>query len=277
MLVAKRDPFESGAPNHHSSHDFGAQPARPPLARAMSALQTFGTLLAIPLGIGSAYTMYHANFAPETTCQNLRASIVAMLDKGVDARTRHMLVRRDVEAFEKSCGSVDPDATAAFKSLLANDTASLKRPVAKPAGDKPEEVVRKAESKAEPKPDIGTIKTAEAAPAPREQLTDAAWLAAVRGALGPAESQAARPDAMALAAAPQLVMLQAPPPSEPRASLPPPVAAAPQPVIADAAAPDADHPVPPAPIPQPVAPAHEQSRLGSIIQQIPFVGQAIAK
>ena len=31
-----------------------------------------------------------------------------------------MLVRRDVEEFEKTCAAVDPDATAAFKSLLAD-------------------------------------------------------------------------------------------------------------------------------------------------------------
>ena len=129
MLVARRDPFHPGAQdNPHSNFDIGPRPARAPrLVRTMSALQMFGTLLAIPLGIGSAYTMYRANFSPETTCQSLRASIVSMLDKNVDAHTRHMLARRDVEAFEKTCASVDPDATAAFKALLSADTGATDR------------------------------------------------------------------------------------------------------------------------------------------------------
>ena len=87
------------------------------LPRFVTAIQLVGSLLAVPIGIASAYSFYRANFSPETTCQNLRSGIVAMLDKSVDAATRRILVRRDVEAFEKTCGTVDPDATAAFKTL----------------------------------------------------------------------------------------------------------------------------------------------------------------
>ena len=121
MLVARRDPFHSAA-HERSFSGPGAVPhaggAAPRLARAVSALQIVGALLAIPVGIGSAYSMYRANFSLEATCQSLRGNIVAMLDKSVDAGTRHILVRRDVEAFQQSCGTVDPDATAAFKALL---------------------------------------------------------------------------------------------------------------------------------------------------------------
>ena len=121
MLVARRDPFHPGAQHDpHSDFDSAPRPARAPrLMRTMSALQMIGTLLAIPLGLGSAYTMYRANFSVEASCQSLRANIVSMLDKSVDARTRHMLVHRDVVTFEQSCGGVDPDATAAFKALSA--------------------------------------------------------------------------------------------------------------------------------------------------------------
>ena len=98
--------------------------AAPKLARMLSTLQIAGTLLAVPVGLGSAYSMYRANFSAEATCQSLRANIVAMLDRSVDANARHMLVRRDVETFERSCGAVDPDATAAFKTLLAADKKS---------------------------------------------------------------------------------------------------------------------------------------------------------
>ena len=84
-------------------------------------LQVVGSLLAIPVGLASGYSIYRANFSVETTCQSLRANIVSMIDKSVDAGTRRMLVRRDVETFEQTCGTVDPDATAAFKALLAAD------------------------------------------------------------------------------------------------------------------------------------------------------------
>lgn len=104
-------------------------------------MQIVGSLLAVPLGLASGYSIYRANFAPETTCQQLRGSIISMLDKNVDAATRRMLVRRDIEAFEQNCGGVDPDAHAAFKRLLAVET-----PVAVPL------------PKADPKPGMRVVK-----------------------------------------------------------------------------------------------------------------------
>ena len=89
------------------------------MVRFVTVIQMIASLLAVPVGIGSAYTFYRANFSPETTCQSLRNGIIAMLDKGADASTRRILVRRDVESFEKTCAAVDPEATAAFKALLA--------------------------------------------------------------------------------------------------------------------------------------------------------------
>ena len=87
--------------------------------------------------IASAYSFYRANFAPETTCQNLRSRIIALLDKSVDASTRRMLVRRDVQEFEKSCAAVDPDATAAFKSLLAAEKSAAAPAAAQTAAPPP--------------------------------------------------------------------------------------------------------------------------------------------
>src|SRR5690348_1575248 len=147
MLVARRDP-----PYHLDAHDdapayYGARPAvkAPRIVRFVTAIQMVGSLLAVPVGIASAYSFYRANFSPETTCQNLRSGIVAMLDKSVDTATRRILVRRDVEAFEKTCGSVDPEATAAFKTLLATDKAPA--PVAAAA----ESAVRKTPREVVPK------------------------------------------------------------------------------------------------------------------------------
>ncbi len=59
-----------------------------------------------------------------------------------------MLVRRDVETFEKTCGGVDPDATAAFRVLLAAEktqaVAAAKQVEAKSAA-----VVHKSEPRSE--------------------------------------------------------------------------------------------------------------------------------
>ena len=139
MLVARRDPFHPGAHDAPYAHD-AAGGGTPRLARTVSMLQMVGSLLAIPVGLASAYSIYRANFSVETTCQSLRADIISMIDKSVDASTRRMLVRRDVEKFEQTCGSIDPDATAAFKSLLATEkppsTAAPARRAGRRAGSR---------------------------------------------------------------------------------------------------------------------------------------------
>ena len=194
MLVARRDPFHPGAHDTLLSEGTAAHAVGvlPRLARTMSVLQMVGTLLAVPLGIASIYSMYRANFSVETSCQNLRANIVTMLDKSVDVRTRHMLVRRDVLAFEQRCGSVDPDATAAFKALLAQDTAAVAAAPVRRIEAKPAEGARKVELRAETKTETKTEAEAEAKSEAKVEtktvqreaaVSDAAWLAAVRGAL----------------------------------------------------------------------------------------------
>jgi hypothetical protein len=303
MLVARRDPFHPGA--HDTLLPEGGAAAHavgvlPRLARTMSVLQMVGTLLAVPLGIASFYSMYRANFSVETSCQNLRANIVTMLDKSVDVRTRHMLVRRDVLAFEQRCGSVDPDATAAFKALLAQDTAPVAAAPVRRVEAKPAEGARKVELRGETKTETKTEAEAkseakseakvETKTVQREAaVSDAAWLAAVRGALTThaaepvqidetAETAPAKPALAVVPPIPQpiahdvpvIVQVPAPLPVGLPAPLPAATASAPvvrhEPVAAVAApvpgmqpawnvppvpavAADIDHPVPPAYIP----------------------------
>ena len=123
MLVARRDPVHPGA--HHAPLAHDIRGGSPRLTRTVGMLQIVGSLLAIPVGLASAYSIYRANFSVETTCQSLRADIISMIDKRVDAGTRRILVGRDVEKFEQTCGSIDPDATAAFKSLLATEKPAV--------------------------------------------------------------------------------------------------------------------------------------------------------
>jgi hypothetical protein len=183
-----------------------------------------------------------------------------MIDKKIDATARRMLVRHDVETFEKTCGGVDPDAEAAFKTLLAEPVVPVKRieaPAVKRAEPAKAEV--RTEPKAEPAKDVRKLELRAAVPAEpakervkeiarepvketpkpvakevarepaqateaaaqqHDPATDAQWLDAVRGALVAHEKPAATE-----AAADAVVTRGAPP--HPLAVPPPPIAAAP--------------------------------------------------
>ena len=193
MLVARRDPPFHGDARDIAPVNLEANPrSKPPrVARFVTVIQMVGSLLAVPVGIGSAYTFYRANFSPETTCQTLRSGIVAMLDKGVDASTRRILVRRDVETFEKTCAAVDPEATAAFKALLAAEksppvAAAASASKAQANDSAPKEVVHKAEPKpqATPKPAATNTQAPAVQNVRRDSSeSDTQWLDAVRQAL----------------------------------------------------------------------------------------------
>jgi hypothetical protein len=202
MLVARREPPFHADPHNPGSVNPNVFPVAKAskLARFVTAIQLVGSLLAVPIGIASAYSFYRANFSPETTCQNLRSGIVAMLDKSVDAATRRILVRRDVEAFEKTCGTVDPDATAAFKTLLEVEKAASpakatiatapSAPKAQHVETLPKETARKVEPRPQPVAKqpaanpVASVATVEAEPSRRDPaVSDAQWLDAVRQAL----------------------------------------------------------------------------------------------
>jgi len=249
MLVASRDPF------HPGPHEASKPPGGSRFARAMSALQIAGTLLAIPVGIGSAYTMYRTNFTVDATCHSLRSNIIALLDKSVDAGTRHKLVRHDVEAFEQTCGGVDPDATAAFKSLLAAEKApAVTVTTAKPAEAKPETATRKSE----PRPAVAVKQTpavapatkAEAAAVARDPSSDAAWISAVRQALVSQPEVKSVSEPRPVVEQPKAAALTPPPSAEP--AKPAPVVLAPP--VAREIRPPAETSAAPAPPPVSLAP-----------------------
>ena len=271
MLVARRDPISDDGAQHRPQPQ-----AR--LTRAVGLLQVTGTLLGIPVALVSAYSVYHSNFSTEAVCQSLRTNIVSVLDKSADASTVRALVRRDVAAFEQNCGAVDPDAVAAFKSLL---TAKAAPPPAAKAAPPP---VKNAASEPVHRPE--PVKQPAAKPAVAEseparhgaEVSDANWLAAVRGALvthdpippraepappahtavpavhaavpsEPAPSEARGAPINLAPSAPELASVPAVPALPPAAS----VAAAPAPKV------DSSHPVPPGSIPE-AAPASEATQ-----------------
>lgn len=311
MLVARRDPpFHVDARDDAPAYD-GARPQvkAPRIVRFVTAIQMIGSLLAVPIGIGSAYSFYRANFSPETTCQNLRSGIVAMLDKSVDTATRRILVRRDVEAFEKTCGNVDPEATAAFKTLLATDKAPVPAPMTAPVTAAADPGIRKTPREVAPKEPVHKVEPHQlsvARPAPSNPVpeietarrdpavSDAQWLDAVRAALvthkpqdQPADGARATPAPSSAAIAPSNTPDTAPavvnrtpvdaPPAVP--ALPPPISVAPPLQHADV-----DHPVPPGSIPDAPPSAntelanvdeHHRSRIGKWISEIPVLGSIV--
>lgn len=311
MLAATRDPMHdrgTQAPAvSHGDYRSHAPMKAPRSTGVITALQMAGSVLAIPVALGSAYTVYQANFSPEVACQSLRAGIIAMIDRKIDAATRRMLVRRDVEAFEKSCGSFDPDAKAAFANLLAEPRAVVHVPVtpkAEPAKTEPAKLeAQKAQvQKAEPvksEPAKETARKAEPRPAPIAKAmpaendataSDARWLDAVRGALVThAEPRAATlaPAAQPLGTlvvpgqAAQKTAHQSPMPlpswvaEEPVRRAPDVAPALPAttvvPVPAPVQADDPDRPVPPAAIPE----ADGLNTRATWVSKIPFVGQVL--
>src|SRR5262249_43237964 len=108
MLVARRDPpFHMDADNAPPPHESGHTAAKASgLTRFVTAVQIICSLLAFQIVIAGESSFPRAIFPPETICQTWRSSFVQMLDRGVAAPTRRILVRRDVEDFEKACGAV---------------------------------------------------------------------------------------------------------------------------------------------------------------------------
>ena len=310
MLVARRDPPFHGDAGDAAPVDFETSPRSkaPRAARFVTAIQMIGTLLAVPVGIGSAYTFYRANFSPETTCQSLRSGIIAMLDKSVDASTRRILVRRDVETFEKACAAVDPEATAAFKALLAAEksppvAAVAPSPKAQANDSSSKQAVHKAEPKSQATPKQAATNTQ--APAAKNVRRDASesdtqWLDAVRQALvtrqpesRPVETSKARPMPQpSVRPAQREAEPSVPPATAPTAMpapavapvLPPPVAIAPAPAQKNVVqSQDPDHPVPPGSIPfsEPVVATETKtdesgrSRISKWISAIPLLGPVV--
>ena len=292
MLVARRDP-----PLHSEAADdlrvYG-HPVRH-TSRLMTAVQVIGTLVGIPVGLASVYSIYHSNFTVEARCETLRGGIISMLDKSTDASTLRMLVRRDVVTFETSCGAVDPDAVKAFKALLAAKAAPKVSPMATPAEPSKQQVVREpaqkpvekakpaAPPKAAPAAPVVEAKPAEAKPVRRDaETSDANWINSVRETLthAPAEQEQAakalpetptQPVETNLQPSPVPAVVQPPPPPPPPPAPPPAQArivpeapAAPPVSLAAPVAPALPEPVPVAAAPAPAPAADHPVPPGSI-------------
>ena len=162
----------------------------------------------------TAYSLYQANFSLETTCQSLRAGIIAMLDKTSTpppgacwcAATCRPSSRPAPDRSRRQGGlqvaaGVDKAVTARraapsrgrMPKAEAEASQGEARRLKRKAEAKPEpKVEAKPEAKPEPKVDTAAKpsrgracrrRCAVTAPAPARADSDANWLAAVRGAL----------------------------------------------------------------------------------------------
>jgi len=300
MLVARRDPPLNGDYEHPRGHGYFHGHGHHN-SRFMTAVQVIGTLVGIPVGLASVYSIYHSNFTVEARCETLRGGIISMLDKSADASTLRMLVRRDVVTFETNCASVDPDAVKAFKTLLAEKTPAA-APVARTApapAPAPKAQPQQAARDAHPVEPVKQAAPAKAAPVPPEtkavevkpveakpaetmpaetkpveaksveakpvhrdaETSDAKWVSSVRDALVHAPAH----DDAAVAPAPAPVVAPAVQP------LPPPPA---PPMPAEAAREPAPTPMPPRAIvesPAAAPPAPPQAR---VVREAPPVSLA---
>ncbi len=302
MLVARRDP-----PLHGGAYDGPrTHPGHARSSRFMTALQMMGTLVGIPVGLVSVYSIYHSNFTVEARCETLRGNIISMLDKSSDASTLRVLVRRDVVTFETSCGAVDPEAVKAFKALLTAKTAplahvALPTPVTAPPQQAAREPAHQLpEGVKQAPPPKATPAIVDAKPVRHDaETSDADWIASVRDALmhaptaydetveapaparSPSALQATPPRPRVVHEGPSQLrrMDEAPSmslsvPAAPVLPAPVPIAPAPTPT------PAANHPVPPGSIPdaQPDAnPAENPPKNSghSWISEIPILNRVV--
>lgn len=101
-------------------------------------LQIAGAALSIPAAAAGTFAAYQSYFSADVTCQKLRNSIVATLERNVAVDTKRSLLRKDVAEFDKVCAEADPDAKAIFHAVL-DDThhAAEETPRAADAGPAP--------------------------------------------------------------------------------------------------------------------------------------------
>jgi hypothetical protein len=86
--------------------------------RSVTALQLLGAALGIPGAAAGCYSAYQTYFSTEAVCQRLRSTIVITMERKIASDAKQALLRRDVAAFDKSCGDSDPDARTVFQAAL---------------------------------------------------------------------------------------------------------------------------------------------------------------
>jgi hypothetical protein len=85
----------------------------------VKVLQVAGAALGIPAAAAGTFAAYQNYFSTDVTCQKLRNSIVATMERSVAPETKRSLLRKEVSEFDKLCGESDPDARTIFHAAIA--------------------------------------------------------------------------------------------------------------------------------------------------------------
>jgi hypothetical protein len=99
-------------------------------------MQLTAATLGIPVAVAGVYSVYNTYFSPTTACQNLRATIIATMEKNLSADAKAALLKKDIAEFEKACGVIDPDAKTIFVAALQQLEAQGAGPAASASGAK---------------------------------------------------------------------------------------------------------------------------------------------
>jgi hypothetical protein len=103
--------------------------------KVTSILQVACAALGIPAAASGTYSVYRAYFSTSATCQTLKTSLLATMDRALPAESIRTLMKKDLATFTAQCAASDPDAIAAF--------ATVSRQANAPATDEPKPVNEK--------------------------------------------------------------------------------------------------------------------------------------
>ena len=83
-------------------------------------VQLTAALIAIPVGLAAAFSFYHNQISAEGVCDNLRGSLLGIIDRNVPADVKYASMHRDFEHFEKKCARLDPDVHSVFVAAMSS-------------------------------------------------------------------------------------------------------------------------------------------------------------
>ena len=100
------------------------------LDKHIKFLQFLAALLAIPAGVAGTYAVYSRYVSGGVSCNELRSTIIATMDRNISADAKRTLLKEDVASFDQHCAEKDPEARVVFDAAVAEPKAG-----AKPAQD----------------------------------------------------------------------------------------------------------------------------------------------
>jgi hypothetical protein len=83
-------------------------------------VQLTAALIAIPVGLTAAFSFYHSHISTEGICENLRSSLLSIIDRNVPADVKFASMQRDFELFEQKCARIDPDIHTVFRATITH-------------------------------------------------------------------------------------------------------------------------------------------------------------